>query len=365
MACSKITYSRSYESPKHSTIPQSNLATKSWCKKPNSIRCEPNEEDLKVFFVSYGYSIEVTKKCRRIYLTNETTTLDKDDSAAVKKPDYQLYCGNIPSDVNERDIFELFHAHGKINEIRIMMDGITQKHRGFAFINCISEIDQKTILEKCNGYEIRSKRYLKLNVCKPNRSLYIANIPKSKNAKQLRTEFDEHLHGIIDLIVYRPFSNCNIHDQNRGFCFIEFDTHEAARSAKRKIDMDPKKLFSNVIFVDWADTIETPTEEVMQNVRVLYVRNIHESVSEIQLKQIFSSFGSIEHVKRIKNFAFIHFTNRNDALNAMKSLQSLELCGENLSILLSYPPLDKKKKEELLRSRQERIMRENPMRIRY
>lgn len=340
----------------------------SWCSKPPPIRSPPNEDELKAFFVSFGYSVEITKKFRRIFTDEQPSSSEnvkRESSSVSSVPPYQLYCGHIPGDVTEREIFETIKPHAKPIEICLMMDAVAQKHRGFAFIKLANEKDQKLVLDNINGYEIRPGRNIKLSIYKPNRSLYVANIPKSIGSDQLHDEFRKYLLGITNVVVYRPFSNCRIGYQNRGFCFLEFESHDMARVAKRKLEQDPKKIFANAVFVDWADSLDTPSDEIMQNVRVLYVRNIHESVTESQLEQVFSPFGEIQRVKRIKNFAFIHFLNRCDALNAMKSLQNLQLCGESLSISLSYPPLDKKKKEEVLRLRQERIMRENPIRIRY
>lgn len=335
----------------------------SFCSKPLSIRSPPNEDELKAFFVSFGYSVEIGKKFRRIFMDEPISSSETAKTETTSG--FQLYCGHIPGDVTERELFQAIKPHVKPIEICLMMDDMAHKHRGFAFIKVANENDQKLVMDNINGYEIRPGRYLKFSIYKPNRSLYVANIPKSIGADQLREDFSKHLHGIANVIVYRPFSNCRIGDQNRGFCFLEFQSHELARLAKRKMEQDPKRIFTNAVFVDWADSLETPSDEVMQNVRVLYVRNVHETVTETQLEQVFSPFGEIQRVKRIKNFAFIHFLNRSDALTAMKSLQNLELCGENLSISLSYPPLDKKKKEEVLRMRQERIMRETPIRIRY
>lgn len=355
---------RQQPNKKHSHI----VSNASWCSKPMPpIRTPPDEDELKVHFVSHGYSVEVAQKYRRIFIYEKPSSDEsiKTDSSSDPKNPYQLYCGHIPGDVTERELFEAIKPHAKPIELYLMVDSITQKHRGFAFIKLANETDQRLVMDNLNGFEIRTGRKLKLSIYKPNRTLYVANIPKSIGADQLRDEFGKNFHGIVNVIVYRPFSNCRIGDQNRGFCFLEFESHDMARVAKRKMEQDPKKIFVNAVFVDWADSVETPSNQIMENVRVLYVRNVHESVTESQLEQIFSPFGEIQRVKRIKNFAFIHFLNRSDALNAMKSLQNLQLCGETLSISLSYPPLDKKKKEEMLRLRQERIMRENPIQIRY
>lgn len=44
--------------------------------------------------------------------------------------------------------------------------------------------------------------------------------------------------------------------------------------------------------------------------KVLYVRNLKEVVTEEKLKEIFTPFGEIERIKKIKDYAFVHFKER-------------------------------------------------------
>lgn len=368
----RLTFSKSFEhfyKPFKPSIVYS-TALPSRYLKPASIRCYSNEDELKAYFVSFGYSFESKKSVRRIFKNDLNDGHQK--MSSLHGDQFQLHCGYIPHDVTERELFEIIQLHGNIREMCLMMDVMGEKHRGFAFIKFFNEADQRSVMEKVNDMEIRPGKQLKLSSYKSNRSLYVANIPKTVDATQLRNTFEKHLAGITNVTIYRPFKNNNnnninngMQEQNRGFCFLEFQTHEMAWKAKRWISIEPRKLFSNNLFVDWADEMDTPTDEIMQNVRILYVKNVNEMVTEIQLNEIFGQFGEIERVKRLKNFAFIHFVKRSDALKAMQSLQNLLLCGENLLITLSYPPLDKQKKEEMLRMRQERIAREYSIHIRY
>jgi hypothetical protein len=49
-------------------------------------------------------------------------------------------------------------------------------------------------------------------------------------------------------------------------------------------------------------------------VKVLYVRNLTQDCSEEKLKESFESFGKVERVKKIKDYAFIHFEDRDNAM---------------------------------------------------
>lgn len=97
----------------------------------------------------------------------------------------------------------------------------------------------------------------------------------------------------------------------------------------------------------------------------------------LQKQESFEQFGKVERVKKIKDYAFIHFEDRDHAVLAMKELDGKELGGSNLEVCVSFfntvrwswesnrflstqvslakPPSDKKKKEEILRARERRM----------
>ena len=92
-------------------------------------------------------------------------------------------------------------------------------------------------------------------------------------------------------------------------------------------------------------------------VKVLYVRNLTVAVTEEKIQEVFEEFGKVERVKKIKDYAFVHFDDRDKAVDAMRGLNHKDLMGANLEISLAKPPSDKKKKEEMLRKREQRMMR--------
>lgn len=71
---------------------------------------------------------------------------------------------------------------------------------------------------------------------------------------------------------------------------------------------------------------------------------------------MFEQYGKVERVKKIKDYAFIHFDDRDHAVKAMNSLNGKEVGGAPMQVSLAKPPSDKKKKEEILRNRERRMM---------
>lgn len=156
----------------------------------------------------------------------------------------------------------------------------------------------------------------------------------------------------MEVIIY---SSPDDKKKNRGFCFLEYESHKAASLAKRRLGTGRIKVWGCDIIVDWADPQEEPDEQTMSKVKVLYVRNLTQDTSEEKLKESFEQFGKVERVKKIKDYAFIHFEDRDHAVNAMKELDGKDLGGSNLEVSLAKPPSDKKKKEEILRARERRM----------
>lgn len=48
--------------------------------------------------------------------------------------------------------------------------------------------------------------------------------------------------------------------------------------------------------------------------KVLYVKNLRPEVTEELLKTEFEQFGEVERVKKVKDYAFIHYKEREEAL---------------------------------------------------
>jgi len=53
---------------------------------------------------------------------------------------------------------------------------------------------------------------------------------------------------------------------------------------------------------------------------VLYIRNLSSDVTEDSLKEKFAEFGKIDRVKKIKDYGFVHYEERDDAVKALDAM---------------------------------------------
>ncbi|CAF1101085.1 unnamed protein product [Adineta steineri] len=247
----------------------------------------------------------------------------------------EVFVGKLPRDCFESELFPLFERCGQIYEMRLMMD-FSGSNRGYAFITYTNRDDAKRCVKELNNYEIRSNHLIGVCQSVDNCRLFVGGIPKTKKREEILEEMCKVTEGVVDVIVY---PSANDKTKNRGFAFVEYESHRSAAMARRKLLPGNIQLWGQQIAVDWAEPENQVDEDVMANVRVLYVRNLMMTTTEEQIKEVFERFkpNSIERVKKLKDYAFVHFKQRDDALHAMNLMNGCELDGSIVEVTLAKP----------------------------
>ncbi|XP_070159246.1 heterogeneous nuclear ribonucleoprotein R isoform X4 [Polyergus mexicanus] len=307
----------------------------------------PDEDKIKMILERTGYPLDVTTGQRKYGGPPPNW------EGPTPGTGCEVFCGKIPKDMYEDELIPLFEKCGKIWDLRLMMDPMSGSNRGYAFITFTNREAAQQAVRELNDYEIRKGKKIGVTVSYNNHRLFVGNIPKNRDRDDLFEEFTKHAPGLTEVIIY---SSPDDKKKNRGFCFLEYESHKAASLAKRRLSTGRIKVWGCDIIVDWADPQEEPDEQTMSKVRVLYVRNLTQDCSEEKLKESFEQYGKIERVKKIKDYAFIHFEDRDNAVKAMNELNGKEMGGSHIEVSLAKPPSDKKKKEEMLRARERRMM---------
>lgn len=78
----------------------------------------------------------------------------------------KLYVGNLSFDVTENELREMLSQHGAVNEINVIMDRMTGRPRGFAFVTMNTEEGASAAIQKLNGTEWKG-RALTVNEARP------------------------------------------------------------------------------------------------------------------------------------------------------------------------------------------------------
>ncbi|XP_036708059.1 RNA-binding protein 47 isoform X4 [Balaenoptera musculus] len=307
----------------------SESAAGSSAKVPEGVAGAPNEAALLALMERTGYSM-VQENGQRKY---------GGPPPGWEGPHPQRGCevfvGKIPRDVYEDELVPVFEAVGRIYELRLMMD-FDGKNRGYAFVMYCHKHEAKRAVRELNNYEIRPGRLLGVCCSVDNCRLFIGGIPKMKKREEILEEIAKVTEGVLDVIVYASAADKM---KNRGFAFVEYESHRAAAMARRKLMPGRIQLWGHQIAVDWAEPEIDVDEDVMETVKILYVRNLMIETTEDTIKKSFGQFnpGCVERVKKIRDYAFVHFASREDAVHAMNNLNGTELEGSCLEVTLAKP----------------------------
>uniref|UniRef100_A0A9J8AFY6 Synaptotagmin binding, cytoplasmic RNA interacting protein n=1 Tax=Cyprinus carpio carpio TaxID=630221 RepID=A0A9J8AFY6_CYPCA len=276
----------------------------------------PDEAKIKTLLERTGYTLDVTTGQRKYGGPPPESVY----TGAQPTVGTEIFVGKIPRDLFEDELVPLFEKAGPIWDLRLMMDPLSGLNRGYAFLTfCTKEAAQEAV-KLCNNHEIRSGKHIGVCISVANNRLFVGSIPKSKTKEQIVEEFSKVTEGLTDVILYHQPDDKR---KNRGFCFLEYEDHKTAAQARRRLMSGKVKVWGNVVTVEWADPIEDPDPEVMAKVKVLFVRNLANSVTEEILETAFGQFGKLERVKKLKDYAFIHYDERDGAVKALAEMNVL------------------------------------------
>ncbi len=78
----------------------------------------------------------------------------------------KLFVGNLSFNTTENDLQDAFAAHGQVVEATLMMDRMTGRSRGFAFVTYSTPEEAQKAIEAMNGAQVDG-RALTVNVARP------------------------------------------------------------------------------------------------------------------------------------------------------------------------------------------------------
>ncbi|XP_067947898.1 heterogeneous nuclear ribonucleoprotein R-like [Watersipora subatra] len=263
---------------------------------------------------------------------------------------HEVFIGRIPRELFEDVLVPVFQKAGKIWDFRLMIDSLSGYNRGYAFCTYCSKEGAKAAVKDINDKEIVPGKTIKVNISVANVRLFVGNIPKQKAKNEIQEEFSKLTEGLVDVIIYN--NPGEMIKKNRGFAFLEYDTHKSASSAKRKLGNGRCRVWNCDLIIDWADPQEEPSEDIMSTVKVLYVKGLLADVTEEELKEKFEPYGKLDRVRKVKDYAFIHFSERENCMTALNDLNHQKVGDSTMEISLAKPQ-DKNKEK--------RRQREMPM----
>ena len=78
----------------------------------------------------------------------------------------RLYVGGLSDTVSNRDLEQLFAAHGAVESANVIMDRETGRSKGFGFVDMSNDQEAKAAIAALDGKEVDGRR-LTVNEARP------------------------------------------------------------------------------------------------------------------------------------------------------------------------------------------------------
>src|SRR5260221_14454790 len=78
----------------------------------------------------------------------------------------KLFVGNLSFNTTENELHDAFAAHGTVVAANLMMDRMSGKPRGFAFVTMSTPEEAQKAIEALNGFQLGG-RALTVNIARP------------------------------------------------------------------------------------------------------------------------------------------------------------------------------------------------------
>jgi len=78
----------------------------------------------------------------------------------------KLYVGNLPFNVTQEEISELFAQVGTVESVNIITDKFSGQSRGFGFVEMATDEEAQAAIERFDGQDLKG-RTMKVNEARP------------------------------------------------------------------------------------------------------------------------------------------------------------------------------------------------------
>ncbi|KAI3383925.1 hypothetical protein SNEBB_006834 [Seison nebaliae] len=250
----------------------------------------------------------------------------------------EIILGLLPPNCYENEIIKFITQENvKLYELRLMTEA-NQLSKCYAFATLSTKKQADLVVEKLHGKQIRENCTVTVLHIHDTKRLFIGGIPKLKNSNDIYLEMKKHTEGVVKAIVYPLMDD---RKKNRGFAFVEYATHRQAALGRKKLQEKPFTLWTNEVAVDWAEPENKVDPETMKKVRNIYIRNLMPNTSneliQSTIQNVLGKTDCIERVRVLRDYAFVHFKEREDACKAIEYLNNKMIGNSVVEIELAKP----------------------------
>ncbi|XVF03887.1 hypothetical protein REPUB_Repub05bG0031900 [Reevesia pubescens] len=288
-----------------------------------------------------------------------------DSPAAGSGEIRSLWIGDLQQWMDESYIINIFSHTGEVVSAKVIRNKQTGLAEGYGFIEFVSRAAAERVLQSYNGVPMpNSEHNFRLNWASlgygekkqeegPDYTIFVGDLAADVSDYMLQETFKAVYQSVKGAKVVTDRTT----GRSKGYGFVRFgDENEQIRAmtemngiycSTRAMRVGPaanKKPVTGQQYqqATYQNSQGNPGENDPNNTTI-FVGGLDPSVSEDQLKQIFSQLGEVVHVKipANKHCGFVQYANRTSAEQALSVLNGTIIGGRNVRLSWGRSPSSK------------------------
>uniref|UniRef100_H2YIQ2 Polyadenylate-binding protein n=1 Tax=Ciona savignyi TaxID=51511 RepID=H2YIQ2_CIOSA len=279
-----------------------------------------------------------------------------------------IFIKNLDKSIDNKALYDTFSAFGNIFSCKVMLPDQNNGSKGYGFVHFETDEAGSRAIEKVNGMLLNDKKvYVGKFLTRSERvkkmgervrqftNVYIKNFSDKLDEKALQVMFEQH--GVVKSVAVMRDRDGN----SRGFGFVNMETHEDAEAACEALNGIQVEGTNDTLYVGRAQKKQERQQELrgqyeaqkqeriqrFQGVN-LYVKNLDDNVTDDELREAFSTYGTITSVKIMsdgkhsRGFGFVCLSSPEEATKAVTEMNGRIVGTKQLYVALAKRREDRK-----------------------
>ncbi|XP_031116397.1 polyadenylate-binding protein RBP45-like [Ipomoea triloba] len=291
-------------------------------------------------------------------LPSGTTAASSSSPNEVKS----LWIGDLQYWMDENYINTCFAHTGELTSSKVIRNKLTGQSEGYGFVEFRSHAAAENILQTYNGTVMpNAEQNFRLNWATlgagekrddtPDFTIFVGDLAADVNDYYLLETFKAVYSSVKGAKVVTDRST----GRSKGYGFVRFGDESDQLRAMTEMNgvlcsTRPMRIgpAANKNLVNTQQKATYPSSQAGQgdsdpNNTTIFVGGLDPNVSEELMRQVFSPYGELVHVKIVaaKRCGFVQFSNRPSAEHALSSLQGAQLGEQNVRLSWGRNPSNK------------------------